>query len=94
MGRPPSSGGRIQWAKPIRPRSRSGSDETELRHRPWGQARKGRRGEAPELSWLRSLSCSGNRQELLGQPGLILDAQTGVAQAMMDTTSLMQHHPA
>jgi prepilin-type N-terminal cleavage/methylation domain-containing protein len=50
MGRPPSSGGRIEWAQPIRPRFRSGSDEIEPRQRPWGQARQGRGGEAPELT--------------------------------------------
>ena len=37
---PPSGGGRIQWAKPIRPRFRSGSDENELRQRQRGQARR------------------------------------------------------
>jgi hypothetical protein len=48
LGRLPSSGGRIQWAKPIRPRYWSPSDKTELRQKPWGQARQGRGGEAPE----------------------------------------------
>jgi hypothetical protein len=50
MGRLPSGGGRIKWAKPIRPRFWSASDKTELRQKPWGQARQGRGGEAPELS--------------------------------------------